>query len=558
MKNKLFIVLLISAMLMSPAAVFADSTSDGAYADVVQTQDLQAEDQAEDVLNDSDAAGDVLSDGAVSEEPAYDGEEPEPLKGQWDSTRTYYYDESGEPVRGLYKAPMKDHEAEGEVVNRLYYFDPMTAKVVNQTKVITVAPATGAVKNKRFVYSEEADGYVAVSDSNTNTYSYFIQKKSNGDCYIVSTQGKHQLDNGDYYYVAKNGTVKTTKGFAYYKNSDGKTIKIFVNKGGKVYTKAGWLYYNGNKYHVNKYGTVYTPSKTLVHKIGSNRYIFYTNGRVRRKVGIYKIKSTGKRYYVKAKNGILAKNKAVKVGSKVYHLNKYGLVIVGRHKWKDGKYYYSNDVGYLTHKSQIIKSKKGRYFAKKGGLIVLDKKIEFKGKHYICGKYGYFKTGMFVWHKSLYYANQYGVLRVTKGIFEHNGHSYYVGSGGAIYRNTQFRENGKIYRADKDGILAKGMYEWKGYYYLAGDDYVTVTQEGIRYLNGNYYFITKNNGRFEKNNFITYKKKHYYAGPDSAIITTTFTYAGVTITPSRMGEISDTDYYRVFPDQKPKTDDDKD
>ena len=54
---------------------------------------------------------------------------------------------------------------------------------------------------------------------------------------------------------------------------------------------------------------------------------------------------------------------------------------------------------------------------------------------------------------------------------------------------------------------------------------------------------------------IEYKDKHYYCGSDGAIVKKPFTYKGVTLTPDpTTGAISNEEYWKAFPNEAPKTD----
>jgi glucan-binding YG repeat protein len=336
-----------------------------------------------------------------------------------------------------------------------------------------------------------------------------------------------------------------TNGFATFKDSDAKDVKVYVRKDGTVRTDAGWLFVDNDNNRVRKGGANTTNAGEMTN--AGDKYIVYESGKIRRKTGVYKLKS-GVRYYVLYTSGKLAKYKSIKnkKTGRIYHVASDCHVIIGRHQWKNKKYYFSNEYGYLSTIKRIEKNKTGSYFVKKGGLIAVNTKVSYKGKSYIAGKYGYFKTGLFKWNKRYYYASKTGVLRVKKGKFAYEGYIYYVGSGGVIHSNGLFTESGKKYLANEKGHLQKGLIKWKGKIYYADDNYVIRTKEQILKYNNKFYYI-QSGGAIASNRFVTYNGKHYYAKSDGSFYTTKFTYAGVTIKPSKTGVISDSDYKKIFP-----------
>ncbi len=545
MKNKLFAILLISAMLMSPAAVFADDGSQAAA-----DGQAAAENTVNEFGSESPEQPAVTEGSEVTEEPTQDDPAPVDPSVQtgWDETRDHFYDSEGNLVTGLFKAGMYQHD---EILH-LYYADETgeitgeIGKVVKESRIINVPG-----DKKRYIYKTELDGFDVVDSSDTNAYTYFI-KATSTDNYIVSTSGVYKGDNNKKYFVQKNGTVKTSQGFGTYTNSSDNKIKVFVQKDGTVRTKEGMLKYDGGKYYVKDGGAIYTKVGILTYS-GHKYIVSSTSGKIRTKVGVCTLKTNGKRYYVAKNTGVLAKNKSAKYKGNVYHVSKKYFIYMGRHKWTNGKLYYSDKYGALAKSKRIIKDKKGRYFVNKGGLIAVNTMIHFKKKTYIAAKNGYFKTGFITYKGKLYYAEKNGEVRTKTGLFTKGDYTYYVGSGGAIHKNGIFTEKGKTYIANEKGHLLKGIVLWKGNYYYVADNYEVRTKEGIWSNNGKFYFI-QNGGRMVKSAFITYNGKHYYAGSNAEIYTTTFKYMKYTITPSRTGEISDADYYKIFPNEKKSND----
>ena len=63
----------------------------------------------------------------------------------------------------------------------------------------------------------------------------------------------------------------------------------------------------------------------------------------------------------------------------------------------------------------------------------------------------------------------------------------------------------------------------------------------------------KTGGALASNEIVKYNKKYYYVGRDGIIVTASFRFNGVYVTPNSItGEISKDDYYRIYPDKKPK------
>ncbi|MBR0342864.1 MAG: hypothetical protein IJH64_11585 [Oscillospiraceae bacterium] len=530
---------------------------------------------------------------AEGEEPAepVDSTEPTVTTG-WNADRTQYYLDDGTLATGLFKAKMTDG------VGALFYADE-NGNVVKEEGLITVKyPQT------RYLRTADSEGHVgfrAVGDTNKEDYTYLIGEEGA----IVETAKIYKTAEGKV-VVQDNGTVMKKSGFI-----DVGTKRYYVKKSGYIRTKSGWMRRNGDLYRFGNGGVVRT--KVGQFRIGSDRYVIpKSDGIVATKKGT--VKANGKIYFVRSKYGKLGSNKTYKFNGRLYHVNKYGVCRTGKHKWKDGKYYFGTKWGYLKTKTGMVKRNGYRFLVKKGGLVVVSTKFKYKNHYYIANKYGSIKTGMFKWHKTLYYANENGVLKsksgmikyngddyfvfaggevaVNKmiswkgnryvadengrfktglfkwkgtlyyanddgvlkssaGMIEHDGHDYFVFAGGEVAVNKMFYWKGKLYCTDGKGYLLSGLFKRGNTYYFADSDHTIRTSEDIFKHNGNYYY-NKKGGGLAKNEWVEYDGKHYYAGDNAAFKTSSFTIDGVTFHPKSNGTISDEEYKLLFPDPEPE------
>lgn len=487
--------------------------------------------------------------------------------GHWNSDRTIYYldPEETTPATGLFKAKMKDG------VGALFFADD--SGLVRKTPGLLTVDGS----KKRFLRSKDSEGHWGfreVSDTNTNPYTYFVG--TNGQGAIVE-DSQFYTYSGKKYFVQTNGTVKTTAGFVTVDDN-----KYYVRKGGSVRTKAGWVHYNNKKYRVQSNGTVRTKEGAFT--ANGKRYVVKSDGSICTKRG--PVKANGKLYFVKNSKGHLGGNYYYKVGNKTFHVNKNGLIKVGRHKWKNGKYYYSVEKGYLKLKKGIVNEDGDNFLVEKGGKVVVSQKIDYKGKSYIAKKNGTFRTGLFKWHKVLYYANSNGELKSTAGIVKVNGKRYYVAAGGVVCVNQRIWSNGNLYIADVDGHLLSGFFDWGGASHYAESNYcvyynqrftvngktyiadsygnirtgvfkfggqyyhsdssgVLNTRAGIVYYGGKYYY-NNSGGGIATHQWINTNGKHYYAGNNGAFFTKEFYYRNVKIHPASDGSVSDEEYQEAI------------
>ena len=606
MKNKYLIYLLTLLMALSPAAVFAD-IEDGAAADpadnaaVTEEAEAAVEAPAEEVIPAQEDADALVpaDEEVVQEDAAAEGTEETPTN-DWDSSKTHYY-KDGVVQTGLFKAPKRTDPS----INTMYFAGSDGAiKTVGGPITVT----SDMTKDfYRFADKGTTSGY-EVQPGETGPLTYFIYTVD-GDCdimpkediyivgsskYYVKPDGTVRTDagpqefKGSKYYVQNGGAILTTVGFTpdhkyYVESADGKLrtaqgtftandgrlyysgaggeipsvaglyaingTQYYVNADGSVKTDAGFINVNGKKYLVQAGGAIRATAGVV--DFGGSKYVALADGSICTTVGF--IDAGGKRYYVSNAEGVLRVNKSFKSGGKTYHALADGTIGVGVHKW--GKYYYyGSSKGAIRTKKGIVSWSGNRYYVKKGGKITTNKKFKYKGKYYIAAKNGAFYKGIFTWKKNLYYASSKGVLRTKAGVFTANGSRYYSKKGGKLYKNKLFTAGGKKYLAQADGKLSAGYLTWKGKYYLTNSKCVIYTKAGLYAYNGKTYYAKKG-GALAINEMIEYKDKHYYCGSDGAIVKKPFTYKGVTLTPDpTTGAISNEEYWKAFPNEAPKTD----
>ena len=503
MKKRYLIYLLAAIMMLSPAAVFADTANTAGAG----SGDLEV----------------VQSDAML-----FNGNNT----CEWvDSARTQAKDAKGNIATGLFKAV----RIGGGV--SLFYADA-SGLVVKRESFVTVS--TG----EKYVHINTSEGeHWDVTGGGALSYAI---TNHNGEYFVHWQQGLVTV-NGVRYYVQSNGTVQTTAGLI---NVGGKLY--YVNQGGPVRSQAGFFKANNGKtYLSDATGAVIT--KAGIRQYGGAYYVIQSDGSVGTTVGF--VKAGGKLCYVTNTSGVLAVNKELKVNGKKYHALNDATIAVGGHKWGK-KYYFADDSGAIRTKKGIMKAGGQYYYVQKGGAVATNKKVKWKGKSYIASKNGVIYRGLFTWKKNLYYANKKGVLRTKAGVITYDAHKYYVQKGGKIKRNVLFTAYGRKYCADRYGRLLSGYFYWRGSYYLTNAKCVIITKQGLYSYNGKTFFV-KPGGALGCNEFVTNYQKHYYVNGKGVVLKSKFTYRrnGVkyTIHPnSRTGEISSEEYYKVFPEEAPK------
>ncbi len=168
-------------------------------------------------------------------------------------------------------------------------------------------------------------GWQNIKASNGKTYRYYFH--TNG----VMLTGWQKIKNSKgvayQYYFHTNGVMLT--GWQNIKNSKGVAYKYYFHTNGVMLT--GWQTIKnskgvGYKYYFGTNGVMRTGWQWIANSKGVKyRYYFGANGYMR--TGWQKIAaSNGKNYwYYFYSNGVNVINKNVKIGSKTYKFNKYGI-----------------------------------------------------------------------------------------------------------------------------------------------------------------------------------------------------------------------------------------
>ena len=605
MKKRYLIYLLTLLMVFSPAAAFADVTTeaspdDAAPVEVEETADAAV--PAEEAVPEADAVAEEINDAEVVEEEAVS---QEAKAAEEDDTYTWVEgsgytraEKGGTEAKGVFKAKRFKSGQTTPDGTSLYYADPSTGIVPFKEQLVT---------GNDYIHESSSEGEAWKIKSGTYSYlvtyhegyenGFFVRWQegiatANGKSYYIQTNGTVRTTAGiqDYagskYYIQSDGTVKMTAGFTpdhqyYIPAADGKirtaqgiftandgrlyysgaggvipsvpglypvgADQYYVNADGSVQTAPGFINVNGKVYLITNGGKIrFTPG---VVDFGGNKYIAEAGGAIHMAKGF--VTAGGYKYYVKNNAGVLAVNKKIKVNKKTYHALGNGVIAVGVHKW--GKYYYySTKSGAMRTKTGVVKWNGNYYHVKKGGKVTTNKKVKSKGKYYIANKKGVIYRGIFKWKKNLYYASNKGVLRTKAGLFLYDGFRYYSRNGGKLYRNEMFTAGGKKYLAQDDGKIMVGLFVWKNKYYMTSSKGAIVTKKGMYSYNGKLYYVKKG-GAITTNDFVKFSNKYYFAGSDGAILKKAFSYKGYWWHPnSSTGEISLDEYVRLHPEAAPK------
>lgn len=187
----------------------------------------------------------------------------------WNSDRTQYFDENGNPVKGLFKAPRKD--------GGMGLFFANANGIVEKKETLYTAPS-----GKGFVHRSNSEGewWDPVS---SGVYSYLVAKHSDGEYYVHWQRGAVAAA-GKYYYVQENGTVRTARGV----QATG-VDKYYIQDGGVIQTSSGIVTNtDGKKYYVqpNTNGKIRTTAGIFKYK--NRSWYSEAGGAVREKQGVFK------------------------------------------------------------------------------------------------------------------------------------------------------------------------------------------------------------------------------------------------------------------------------
>jgi hypothetical protein len=184
--------------------------------------------------------------------------------------------------------------------------------------------------------------------------------------------------------------------------------------------------------------------------------------------------------YLYDENGKLVKSAFLKVGSKTYYANKYGVVQKGKifTAKGTGKKFYATKTGairmngiysivgggkiyayadghLLVSGSKVVDG--DRYVADKNGKLV---KSGFtttaKGYRYCMKNYKAIKNKLFTYTDGkTYIANKNGTILKGNKVVTFGGKKYYVYAKGSVAKNKTVTYNGKKYVANAKGVLTK-------------------------------------------------------------------------------------------------------
>ena len=247
-------------------------------------------------------------------------------------------------------------------------------------------------------------------------------------------------------------------------------------------------------------------------------------------------KADGSLYY-SDDSGTLVTGKALQLGGKTYHIGTDGKIITGVHTWEK-KYYFSSNEGVIRENKGFVTSGGAIYYVTNGGALKTGEKFKVGKNTYFAAANGKLKTGAFKWGKNYYFTDAKGVWKTTAGFAKAKGRVYYVEKGGKIRTAKTFKIKGKTYHACKDGHLATGVYKLGKKYYYAGADGARRTKQGFVTWQGKKYY-NKKGGGLKVKSILLVGGKYYFVGAKAYVLTSTFTYKGVSVRPnSKTGEIT--------------------
>lgn len=119
--------------------------------------------------------------------------------------------------------------------------------------------------------------------------------------------------------------------------------------------------------------------------------------------------------------------------------------------------------------------------------------------------------------KNYYYKKANGKIRKKAGFVRDNGNRYYVRKGGKIVKNKTFKVKKKQYRAYSNGVIATGVYVWKGKYnfsYPSTGQWIK--KEKLVSWNGSTYYVKKG-GAVLMDDAFTYKNIPYVADAEGRV-----------------------------------------
>ena len=374
----------------------------------------------------------------TAEEFNKDGKSPllkspaETRRNEWvtENGDTYYLDENGEKVKGVYA-----------IDGTIYYFDPETgAQIVR----------TGWIDWSMHRYFSNATGEL---------YHDMIITFGR-DWYYMGSDGSAQIgivkaSNGNIYYADETGLIRKETGWI---EENGK--RYFSNANGELYRNM-FITFGSDRYYMGDDGSV---QRGIYRTIYDKIYISDSEGLVRQKTGW--VEQNGKRYFSSA-TGEIYHNMFISFGSKRYYMGEDGSVQTGMYKTKDGKIYYSDWTGLVRQKAGWIEQNGKRYFSSANGEIYHNVMISFGRDRYYMGDDGAVKTGIIKVGNRYYYADWNGLIRNEAGWIEENGKRYFSNANGELYHSMFISFGSDLYYMGDDCAVIIGKFVINGIQYIS-------------------------------------------------------------------------------------------
>lgn len=244
---------------------------------------------------------------------------------------------------------------------------------------------------------------------------------------------------------------------------------------------------------------------------------------------------SGYRYYFYA-TGKYYTNKIASISGKKYYFDKNGHLLYGVNAYGSDKY-YSDSNGVVKTTAGFVTSSGYRYYVQSGGKIMAGRTFKVSGKIYKAYGTGRIGTGVFLYGTTArFYADKYGVVKLTAGFVSYGGKKYYVQKGGRILLGHTFKVKSKTYKAYGDGHLGTGIFKYGSKYYYADSNGVVTTKAGLVTYNKKYYYV-QSGGVVAMNQLITVGSKKYMATGTGELKTGFFENAGTKYYANSKGEI---------------------
>ncbi len=379
----------------------------------------------------------------------------------WNTDKTMYYNQDGNPVTGIYEVPNEGLYSFGDdcivkldvyetyTDGLLYYFGkdsegkPVPGIVFSGTysngyyEAGILKVATGTYNGAYYVNGVKK---VTTGTYNGAYYVNGVKKVATGTyngAYYVN--GVKKVATGTYngaYYV--NGVKKVATGTyngAYYVKGVKQAKKGYTGFSKSYYYKSGVKFVPGKAgiyklgkqyYYVKAKGLVSLPGKAGVHKMSNGHYYYtYKSGALKRvsKSGVYKI---GKSSYLFTGSFTVAcsgKTAFEKLGKNTYLVDKTGKLLSGWYTTAKGAKYYFSPSSYAAAKNGMKKIGGKLYCFTASGKVCKNKWVKKNGKKYYFKKTGAAATGGPVKiGKYKYFFSKAGVLQTN--LIKYKGYSW--------------------------------------------------------------------------------------------------------------------------------------